>query len=121
MYWMDLFLVSFVSWHINLNGLFNAKATIQEKQQGYYLTNSWKDKGVHTFPKRICLIVNVIARLEFELAYYNPAAQSFNHYAMRIPPNRSLIQTLFGRDHCDIVANMEDFNIVISKFKLQSC
>ena len=30
-------------------------------------TRSLGDKGVHTFPKGICLKVNVIARLEFEL------------------------------------------------------
>ena len=29
--------------------------------------------GVHTFPKGICPKVNVIARLEFELAYYDSA------------------------------------------------
>ena len=30
---------------------------------GYYLTHSWDDKGVHTFPNSICPKVNVIARL----------------------------------------------------------
>ena len=30
----------------------------------------WKDKEVHTFPKSICSKVNVITRLELELAYY---------------------------------------------------
>ena len=33
----------------------------------YYLTHSWEDKGIHTFPKGNCLKVNIIARLEFEL------------------------------------------------------
>ena len=37
-------------------------------------------KRVHTFPKGICLKVNVIARLAFELAYYNSAIKHFNHY-----------------------------------------
>ena len=57
----------FVYWHINLCGLFNAKAIIIEEQQWYYLTHSWEDKGVYTFPKGICPKVNVIARLQFEL------------------------------------------------------
>ena len=35
--------------------------------------------GVHTFPKGICPKVNVIARLEYELTYYDSAVQRFNH------------------------------------------
>ena len=49
--------------------LFNAKAIILEEQQW------WEDKRVHAFSKGICPKVNVIARLEFELA-----VQRFNHY-----------------------------------------
>ena len=41
---------------------------------------------VHTFPKGICPKVNVIARLEYELAYYDSAVYRFNHYTTRIPP-----------------------------------
>ena len=64
-------LVCFVVWwHINLLGLFNAKSSLL-KQWWYYLTHSWEDKGVHTFPKGICPKVNLIAPLEFELAYYD--------------------------------------------------
>ena len=33
----------------------------------------------------ICPKVNVIARLEFELAYYYSAVQRFNHYITRHP------------------------------------
>ena len=47
----------------------------------YYLTHSWEDKGVHTFPKGICPKVNVIERLEYELAYYDSAV----HYTTRTP------------------------------------
>ena len=49
----------------------------------YYLTHSWEDKGVHTFPKGICSKVNVIAQLEFELASYDSAVHRFNHYTTR--------------------------------------
>ena len=38
---------------------FNAKVILKEEQ--YYLTHSWEDKGVHTFPKGICPKVNIIA------------------------------------------------------------
>ena len=51
----------------------------------YYLTHSWEDKGVHTFPKGICPKVNVIARLEYELASYDSAVHRFNHYTTRTP------------------------------------
>ena len=44
------------------------------------------DKGVHTFPKGICPKVNVIARLEYELAYYDSVVHRFNHYTTRTPP-----------------------------------
>ena len=33
--------------------LFNAKAILLEEQLCDYLTHSWEDKGVHTFPKGI--------------------------------------------------------------------
>ncbi len=46
----------------------------------YYLTYSWEDMGSHTFPKGICPKVNVIVRLEFELAYYDSTVHRFNHY-----------------------------------------
>ena len=70
--------------------LFNAKALFLEKQQWYYLTHSWEDKMVHSFPKGICPKVNVIAQLELELAYYDTAVQCFNHYTTRTPLPKSL-------------------------------
>ena len=33
--------------------------------------------------------MNVIARLEYELAYYDSAVHRFNHYTTRTPPGRS--------------------------------
>ena len=36
---------------------------------------------IHTFPKGISPKVNVIAKQEFELAYFVAAVQYFNHYA----------------------------------------
>ena len=64
--------------------LFNA--ILLEEQSWYYLTHSWEDKGVHTFPKGICPKVNVIVRLEYELAYYDSTVQRFTHYTTRTPP-----------------------------------
>ena len=43
---------------------------------------------VRAFPKGICLKVNVIAQLEFELTYYDSAVQRFNHYSTRKSPNK---------------------------------
>ena len=37
-------------------------------------------RGFIPFTKGICPKVNVIARLQFELAYYDSAVHSFNHY-----------------------------------------
>ena len=48
------------------------------------------DKGVHTFPKGICPKVNIIARLEYELAYYESTVHRFNHYTTRTPPLKFL-------------------------------
>ena len=61
--------------------LFNAKVNLLEEQ--YYLTHSWQDKC-------ICPKVNIIARLENELAYYDFAVHRFNHYTTRTPPVHSL-------------------------------
>ena len=66
--------------------LFNAKAILLEEQLWYYLTHSWEDKGAHTFPRGICPKVNVIARLGYELAYYDSAVHRFKHYTTRTPP-----------------------------------
>ena len=43
------------------------------------------DKGVRTFPKRICLKVNVIAQLQFEIANHNVAVQHVSHYTSASP------------------------------------
>ena len=70
----------FIQWHINLRGLFNAKAILLEEQRWCYLTHSREDKGVYIFSKGIGPKVNVIAQLEFELACYDFADHRFNHY-----------------------------------------
>ena len=41
---------------------------------------------VDIFPKGICPKVNVIAWLEYELAYYDSAVHRFNHYTTRTSP-----------------------------------
>ena len=58
-----------------------------EEQQLYYLTHRKEDKGVHTFPKGICPKVNLIARVEFELAY-DSTVHRFNHNTTRTPAPR---------------------------------
>ena len=69
-------------------GLFNAETILVEEPQQCYLTYSWTwvgSKRVHTVLKCISLEVNVIARLEFELAYYDLTVQHVNHYSTRTP------------------------------------
>ena len=82
-------LYQFVVW-FGLVSLFNGISTfvgylVPEEQLWYYLTRSWEDKEVHTFLESICPKRNVIARLEYELAYYNSAVHRFNHYTTMIP------------------------------------
>ena len=76
----------FVEWPIHLCKLFHAKAILLEEQYWYYLTHSLEDKGVHTFPQDISLNVNVIAWLEFELAYYDSTVHRSNYYTTRTSP-----------------------------------
>ena len=45
-------------------------------------------RGFIPFPRVFCPKVNVIARLEFELAHYDSAVQRFSHYTTRTPPNK---------------------------------
>ena len=42
--------------------------------------------SLHNFPNCICLKVNIIARLEFELAYCDIAIQHVSHYATETLP-----------------------------------
>ena len=83
---MAMKVFSFILWHINLRGVFNAKAILLEEQQWSYLTHCWEDKGVRTFPNGICPKAIVITRVEFELAYYDSAVQCFNRCTTRTPP-----------------------------------
>ena len=92
----------FVKWYINICRLFNAKVILLEEQLWCYLTHSWKDKGVHTFPKGICPKVTVRARVEYELAYYDSAVNRFNHYTTRTPPNEIEYMMLANSDDYDM-------------------
>ena len=77
-------------------GLFSAKTILAEEQSWYYLTYSWGNKGVRTFPEGISTKVNVIARLEFEFTYFEVATQHFTHYAMEtFPDGRFKIEEFF--------------------------
>ena len=63
-------------------GLFDAKAILQEEPQGY---SHNLEKWVHTFLKGFCRKMNVMKRLESELADNDSAVQCFNNYTTRIP------------------------------------
>ena len=56
------------------------------------------------FPRGICPKVNVIARLEFELAFYDFAVHHFNYYTTRTHPDMTWWKRLsirnFIRDQC---------------------
>ena len=80
---------------------------LQVEQQWCYLTHSWEEKGVHTFPKGIFPKVIIIARLEYEFAYYNSGVKRFNPYTTRTLPSYFHLYL--------------DCEIVVSDFKLQLC
>ena len=65
-------------WHINLRRLSN----LLGKYWWYYLTYTWRD---YTFLKDFSLKVNVIARLEIELSYFDLSVQHVNHYTPGMP------------------------------------
>ena len=45
-----------------------------------FFINSLRDKEVHILPKGITLKVNVIAQIEFKLAFFEAAVKHFSHY-----------------------------------------
>ena len=67
----------FIKWHINLRGLFNAKASLMV----IIKLIAEGDKVVHTFPEGISLKINVIVGLPFQLAYFEATVQHFSHNA----------------------------------------
>ena len=58
------------------------KPSLLRNCSGTILPIAGTAKEVHTFPKGICLKMNVITQMEFELAYYDVAVQHNSHYAM---------------------------------------
>ena len=72
-------LVSLFNGILTLMGHLIPKPSLYKKQLWYYLTHSWKDKGVNTFPKSISLKVNEMARIEFELADFGSTAKGPIH------------------------------------------
>ena len=71
--WYRFGLVSLFNDISTFVGYLMPKQFSSNNSSGAILTHSWEEKGVHIFPKGIWPKVNVIARLEYELAYYNSA------------------------------------------------
>ena len=72
------------------------------------LTHCWEDKGVHAFSKGICLKMNVIARLEFEPAYYDFAVKRINHYI-----TRCIKLSVLDKNAWDHIIMLKLFEIII--------
>ena len=51
-----------------------AKTILLEEQKWYYLTHSWENKWVHTFPMSICPKLSIIVRRDFEHAIQQSSA-----------------------------------------------
>ena len=65
-------------WQINLRGLFNGKAILEEDQK-------WEIMGFMLFSIEWEPKINVIARLDFELSNYIVAVQYISHWTMWTP------------------------------------
>ena len=50
------------------------------KNSSGFVSPTARDKGVHTFPKGICLKENEIMRLVFELRYEDLTVQQVSHF-----------------------------------------
>ena len=50
------------------------------------MTHNYKDMRVHTFPDGINPKVNIIVRMDFELAFFEAEFQHLSHYAARTYP-----------------------------------
>ena len=59
-----------------------------KNSSGTILTHSWEDKGGSYLSQGYCLKVDMIAQLEYELAYYDSAVHRFNHYTPGYPTLR---------------------------------
>ena len=49
--------------------------------------------GVYTFPEGVCPKMNVIAQMEFELAYYDSAVHRFEYFTTRTPSEPTLARS----------------------------
>ena len=70
--------------YINLGVLFNAKVNTCKKAGVIQLNHNWSNKGVQRFSKCFSPKLNIIERLEFELAHLEAIVQYLRHYVM--PP-----------------------------------
>ena len=64
-----------IKWYIK----YNVKTNLVEERQWYYWNYILRDKGVLTFASSMSLKVSVIARVEFELTYFETAVQPLRH------------------------------------------
>ena len=71
----------FVQMHVNLRGLFDTKSHLCRRTAVILLDQCLRrTKGVITFAKRFSAKLNLIAWLEFQLAYFKTVVQHFSHY-----------------------------------------
>ena len=71
---------------------------------------------VHTFPKGICPKVDVLARLEFELAFYDSAVLRINHNTTGTPPDMWLVNSSVGTwkiDFKNMIGDKLEYDIEI--------
>ena len=103
--------------YINLRWLFDAKSILVEKQRLGYSTHSWrKMEFILPLPKGISPKVIALARLEFELAYYDVAINHVSHYAIgtHLEADMTLLYELSSRlSFMNICGTIYFYNLAI--------
>ena len=110
-----------------LVSLFNGRSTLvdhlipkifsQKRSSGTIWPIAGRIRVFIPFPKGICPKGNVIARLEFELAYYDSAVHRFNHYTTRTNFFVALVLLLFL--HIQMVFN-SCYRTLITLFNIKN-
>ena len=104
-------LFGLVSFFNGICVLFNAKAVLVEEHQWYYLNYCYESNRVNTFLMNICPKENVIAWLEFKLAYFEAAVQHIRHYFTKnsLPIRKLAINAInIGSVKDDQLASLND-------------
>ena len=82
-------MVSFFNGISTFVGYLMPKPSFEKNRSGTIQPIAERIRGLILFPRAFARKMNVIARLEFELGYYDSAVHCFDHYTTSIPTSFS--------------------------------